>query len=309
MEVIARTEVLRAHNQGRIKFHDRVGVRKLEWMTMEDERVCPICGPLDGKVFDTGRFPSQPAHPNCRCTSVVAWPLVICGGELGAKAAAEPDACILPPQTVEAQAKAKSEEDAKLKDAFESGKVADLNTLTVKQLQTLAKQNGVSIARTKSDFIKLLDQVEPGIDHSDLTGAALKAKLKDHKIGLLRTKEDLIGLLAQKQRALKKAQIVSERLKKGEGLHVLTVEELQEVARTKGVSIYMTKKDVIDLLDRLEPEVDHSGLRGKSLVEVQNRYQIPTTKNKRQLIKAIEEAAREEAAERIKREALNLLKE
>ena len=46
MELIARTEVLRAHNQGRIKFHDRVGVRKLEWMTMEDERVCPICGPL-----------------------------------------------------------------------------------------------------------------------------------------------------------------------------------------------------------------------------------------------------------------------
>ncbi len=45
MEVIARTEVLRAHNQGRIKFHQQVGVEKLEWMTMEDERVCPICGP------------------------------------------------------------------------------------------------------------------------------------------------------------------------------------------------------------------------------------------------------------------------
>jgi len=30
MEVIARTEVLRAHNQGRIKFDRRVGVRKLE---------------------------------------------------------------------------------------------------------------------------------------------------------------------------------------------------------------------------------------------------------------------------------------
>ena len=95
MEVIARTEVLRAHNQGRIKFHDQVGVRKLEWMTMEDERVCPICGPLDGKVFDTNRFPQQPAHPNCRCTSVVAWPLVICGGELGAKAADEPAAALL----------------------------------------------------------------------------------------------------------------------------------------------------------------------------------------------------------------------
>ncbi len=112
MEVIARTEMLRAHNQGRLKFHQQVGVEKLEWMTMEDERVCPVCGPLDGKVFDTGRFPQQPAHPNCRCTSVVAWPLEICGGELGAKAALVPltaisapvqsgAACILPPQAIE----------------------------------------------------------------------------------------------------------------------------------------------------------------------------------------------------------------
>ena len=87
--------------------------------------------------------------------------------------------CIHPPQTIEAQAKAKSKEDTKPKDAFESGKAADLNTLTVKQLQTLAKQNGVSIARTKSDFIKLLDQVEPGIDHFDLTGVALKSEAEE----------------------------------------------------------------------------------------------------------------------------------
>ncbi len=59
MEVIARTEVLRAHNQGRLKFHDQVGVRKPEWMTMEDERVCPVRGPLDGKVFDTTAFPTS----------------------------------------------------------------------------------------------------------------------------------------------------------------------------------------------------------------------------------------------------------
>ncbi|GAB4303509.1 MAG: hypothetical protein Fur0034_19520 [Desulfuromonadia bacterium] len=179
MEVIARTEDLRAHNQGRIRFHDQVGVRKLEWMTMEDERVCPVCGPIGGKVFDTNRFPQQQAHPNCRCTSVVAWPLVICGGELGAKAAAEPAACIIPPQTIEEQAKTKAAEDAKLKAAFEGGQIADLNTLSVKQLQTLAKQNGVSIARTKADFIKLLDAAEPGVDHSTLAGAGLDAKLKE----------------------------------------------------------------------------------------------------------------------------------
>jgi SPP1 gp7 family putative phage head morphogenesis protein len=311
MEVIARTEVLRAHNQGRIKFHDRVGVRKLEWMTMEDERVCPICGPLDGKVYDTGRFPTQPAHPNCRCTSVVAWPLVICGGELGAKAAAEPDACILPPQAVEAQAKAKSEEDAKLKDAFESGKVADLNTLTVKQLQTLSKQNGVSIARTKSDFIKLLDQVEPGIDHSDLTGAALKAKLKDHKIGLLRTKEELVDLLAEKQAALKQAQLLAEQLKKVPetgGLQDLTVAELKEMAKTKGVSLNMTKQDVIDLLDDLEPGIDHSGLKGQTLIAAKKKHHIGPLKNKQQLINALQKAAGEEMTEKAKQEAVEAAK-
>lgn len=70
MEMIARTEVLRAHNQGRIKFYGEVGVRKLEWMTVQDERMCPVCGALDGRVFDTGSFPSQPAHPNCRCSSL-----------------------------------------------------------------------------------------------------------------------------------------------------------------------------------------------------------------------------------------------
>ena len=246
MEVIARTEVLRAHNQGRLKFHDQVGVRKLEWMTMEDERVCPVCGPLDGKVFDTNRFPQQPAHPNCRCTSVVAWPLAICGGELGAKASAEPAACIIPPQTIEEQAKEKAAEEAKLKAAFEGGQIADLNTLSVKQLQTLAKQNGVSIARTKADFIHLLDAAEPGVDHSSLAGAALDAKLKEHKIGLLRTKDDLIQLLAQKQASLKQAQQLADQLKKippSGGLHDLTVVELQEMAKAKGVSLNMTKKD------------------------------------------------------------------
>ena len=34
MEMIARTEVLRAHNMGQLKFHQQVGIQKLEWMTM-----------------------------------------------------------------------------------------------------------------------------------------------------------------------------------------------------------------------------------------------------------------------------------
>ncbi len=205
MEMIARTEVLRAHNQGRIKFHQQVGVQRLEWMTMEDERTCPVCGELDGKVFDIDHFPSQPRHPFCRCANFAAWPLVICVGELGAAAANGKPACILPPQAIHEQAKQKTEEEQKLKAAFEGGQIADLNTLTVKQLQALAKQNGIAVARTKSDFIKLLDVAEPGVGHADLSGAALQAKIKQYNISALRSKDELANLLAQKQAAIDSA--------------------------------------------------------------------------------------------------------
>jgi len=70
MEMIARTEVLRAHNMGRLKFHRHVGIQKLEWMTMDDERTCPVCGPLDGKKYSIDKFPQQPSHPFCRCCSL-----------------------------------------------------------------------------------------------------------------------------------------------------------------------------------------------------------------------------------------------
>ena len=204
-----------------------------------------------------------------------------CRGELGAKAAAEPlsavsdtaqagAACIIPTQTIEEQAKAKAAEEVKLKAAFEGGQIADLNTSSVKQLQTLAKQNGVSIARTKADFIHLLDAADPGVDHSSLAGAGLDAKLKEHKIGLLRTKDDLVQLLAQKQASLKQAQQLADQLKKippSGGLHDLTVVELQEMAKAKGVSLNMTKQDVIDLLDELEPGVDHKTRQGATLID------------------------------------------
>ena len=227
MEMIARTEVLRAHNMGRLKFHERVGIQKLEWLAMEDERMCPVCGGLDGKTFPIDKFPQQPAHPHCRCTNIVAWPMTVCGSEMAAKAAAQAsqgDACILPPHVLEGMADAQAKENAKLKSAFENGDIADLGSLTVKQLQTLAKQNGVAIARTKADFIKLLDLAEPGIDHGDLAGAALSAKLKEHKIGLLRTKDELIELLGLKQAELKQAKMLAaadgeDSARRGSGRH------------------------------------------------------------------------------------------
>jgi hypothetical protein len=41
------------------------------WQTMEDERVCPECGPLDQltrkQVEEEDSFAEPPLHPNCRC--------------------------------------------------------------------------------------------------------------------------------------------------------------------------------------------------------------------------------------------------
>jgi SPP1 gp7 family putative phage head morphogenesis protein len=315
MEMIARTEVLRAHNMGRMKFHERVGVQRLEWMAMNDERTCPVCGPLDGKTFLIDKFPQQPAHPHCRCTNLVAWPMSICGSDLSAQAApkaSQGDACILPPHALEGMADAQAKENAKLKDAFEKGNADDLTALTVKQLQTLSKENGISIARTKADFIKLLDQAEPGIDHSTLSGAALKAKLKEHKIGLLRTKEDLIGLLAQKQAELKQAQLIAQQMSKlppVEGLEGTPVSQLKEMAKSNGISLNMTKQETIELLDKLEPGIDHTSLKGKELLAKKKQYGIGILKNKQQLVEALQKKAGTDLAESAKKKAADEAKQ
>ncbi len=309
MEMIARTEVLRAHNMGRLKFHERVGVQKLEWMTMGDERTCPVCGPLDGQTYLIEKFPQQPAHPHCRCTNMVAWPMTICGSDLSAQAAptaVQGDACILPPHVVEGMADAQTAEEKQLKQVFENGSTDGLKGLTAKQLQTLAKANGVSVARTKADFIKLLDEVEPGVDHSGLAGAALKAKLKEHKIGLLRTKDELIELLAQKQAQLKQAQMVAQQMAKlppVEGLDGMTSKQLQEMAKSNGISLNMTKQETIELLDKLEPGIDHTGLKGQELVAKKKQHGIGILKNKKQLIEALQKKAGADLAESAKQKA------
>lgn len=72
-ELISSTEVTRAYTEGnRIAYHASGVVDKWEWRTSDDERVCPICGPLSGKQremgepFDIG-IEAPPAHPRCRC--------------------------------------------------------------------------------------------------------------------------------------------------------------------------------------------------------------------------------------------------
>jgi len=77
-ETIARTEILRASNEGRRQAWDQ-GVNEgfidpdttlKEWSTELDGLECPICAPLDGtQVKFNEEFPEgdPPIHPNCRC--------------------------------------------------------------------------------------------------------------------------------------------------------------------------------------------------------------------------------------------------
>ena len=83
---IARTEIMTASNYGQLEgVRTSMGAGLMtdpsvgkylvtkEWVTAEDERVCPVCGPLhDTQVDFNEPFPNgtlvPPAHPNCRCS-------------------------------------------------------------------------------------------------------------------------------------------------------------------------------------------------------------------------------------------------
>lgn len=77
-ETIARTEILRASNEGRnLAWQQGIDEgfinpqQEKEWSVNVDDRLCDICAPLDGqRVLVTADFPwgDPPIHPNCRCT-------------------------------------------------------------------------------------------------------------------------------------------------------------------------------------------------------------------------------------------------
>jgi hypothetical protein len=86
-ETIARTETMTAINRGRHELWRQLeedgalepGAQR-QWLTSDDERVCPICGPMDQQVTRiSGSYTlpggasldHPPAHPACRCTEVI----------------------------------------------------------------------------------------------------------------------------------------------------------------------------------------------------------------------------------------------
>ena len=72
-DLIASTEVTRAFAEGNMTAWRESGIiQRREWRTSNDEIVCLICGPLNGKITGLdepfpGGVDSPPAHPRCRC--------------------------------------------------------------------------------------------------------------------------------------------------------------------------------------------------------------------------------------------------
>ncbi len=74
---IARTEVIRAHAEGQLDAFEQLGVEEVgvmaEWATAGDDRVCPMCGPLEGLILSVKEARDLiPRHPNCRCSWIPA---------------------------------------------------------------------------------------------------------------------------------------------------------------------------------------------------------------------------------------------
>jgi SPP1 gp7 family putative phage head morphogenesis protein len=77
-EILARTEIIRAHHHANINEYMTWGAYgvsvQAEFKTAGDNRVCPECASLDGQIFTLEEvLPMIPVHPQCRC---IALPIV-----------------------------------------------------------------------------------------------------------------------------------------------------------------------------------------------------------------------------------------
>ena len=67
----------------------------------------------------------------------------------------------------------------------------DITKMTMLQLRDLAKQKGVSVARTKADFLLIIKGKNPDEDLERLKGKVLFDRVSELHISRLRSKDDL----------------------------------------------------------------------------------------------------------------------
>lgn len=75
---LARTELAYAHAEGQLDSFERLGIEELgvmaEWHTAGDNRVCPLCAPLESVTIPVKKARGMlPRHPNCRCAWIPAF--------------------------------------------------------------------------------------------------------------------------------------------------------------------------------------------------------------------------------------------
>ena len=207
-ETIARTETLRAYSQGRHKFYEQVGVTYVIWMSVGDKRMCPECGELDGKRFKVGEAPGPPKHAQCRC-SIYADPESLGIKEKQPEVEAEDEAesiaavatektpavVVMSPDEIVEKARKKRSEKQQIGKWVKAG---EFEKLTLSQLQDVAIKWGISIYRTKTDFIPMLAPLESKVDWDNIKGTELKKLLQKHKIGSMKSKEELAQFMKNK---------------------------------------------------------------------------------------------------------------
>jgi SPP1 gp7 family putative phage head morphogenesis protein len=71
-EMLARTEVIRAHAEAQLQEYKNWGVAEVhvmaEWITAGDNRVCDRCANMEGSRFTIEQASGMiPLHPQCRC--------------------------------------------------------------------------------------------------------------------------------------------------------------------------------------------------------------------------------------------------
>jgi SPP1 gp7 family putative phage head morphogenesis protein len=83
LEIMARTETVRAHHQAMIEEYRSWGVDGVyviaEWKTAGDSKVCAKCAEKEGRRYTLDEIMLEiPAHPLCRC---IAIPIKVKGGK------------------------------------------------------------------------------------------------------------------------------------------------------------------------------------------------------------------------------------
>lgn len=65
---LVRTETMHYLNQSSLEAYKAGGVQFVQFWAAMDERTCPSCGALHGKIYATDKVPVLPLHAHCRCT-------------------------------------------------------------------------------------------------------------------------------------------------------------------------------------------------------------------------------------------------